>query len=121
MNFKPCSEKEIADRKIWAKAVYPFEILDAAEKVSQSGGNPMIELKMKVFGPDNSARVMTDYLVAKRAEKLRHAAAACGLLDKYERGSLTDSDFRAKRGKLKLGVEKGKSGYPDRNVVVDYL
>jgi hypothetical protein len=121
MNFKPCSEKEIADRKLWAKAVYPFEILGAAEKVSQSGGNPMIELKVKVFGPDNSARVMTDYLVAKRAEKLRHAAATCGLLDKYERGSLTDSDFRAKRGKLKLGIEKGKNGYPDRNVVVDYV
>lgn len=121
MNFKPCSEKEITDRKLWAKAVYPFEILDAAEKVSQSGGNPMFELKVKISRPDGSARTITDYLLEKRPEKLRHASATCGVLDKYERGSLADSDFRAKRGKLKLGIEKGKNGYPDRNVVVDYV
>jgi hypothetical protein len=65
--------------------------------------------------------VIPDYLVEKRAEKLKHAAAACGLLDKYETGSLPASDFRGKRGRLKLAVEKGKNGYADRNVVADYL
>ena len=121
MNFKPCTEQEIADRKLWAKAVYPFEIMEAAEKVSQSGHNPMIELKVKITRPDGASRVIPDYLVEQRAEKLKHAAAACGLLDKYEIGSLADSDFRGKRGKLKLTVEKGKNGYPDRNVVADYM
>jgi hypothetical protein len=121
MNFKPCSEQEIADRRLWAKGIYPFEILNAAEKVSQSGGNPMIELKVKVSRPDGSSRVISDYLVEKRREKLRNAAAACGLLDKYKTGSLSGDDFVAQRGKLKLGIEKGKNGYPDKNVVTDYL
>ena len=121
MDFKPRTEQEIADSKLWAKAVYPFEITEAVEKVSQSGGNPMIELKLKILRPDGASRVIPDYLVEKRAEKLKHAAAACGLLDKYETGSLPAGDFRGKRGKLKLAVEKGKNGYADRNVVADYL
>jgi hypothetical protein len=121
MNFTPCTEQEIADRKLWAKAVYAFEIIEAAEKVSQQGGNPMIELKLRITRPDGFSRVITDYLVEKRIEKLRNALRACGLLDRYEAGSVTDSDFRGKRGKLKLGIEKGKNGYPDKNVVTDYV
>jgi hypothetical protein len=36
----------------------------------------MIELKVKVFRPDGSTRVISDYLLEQRAEKLRHAAEA---------------------------------------------
>jgi hypothetical protein len=121
MDFTPCTEQEIVERKLWAKAVYAFEITEAAEKVSQRGGNPMIELKLRITRPDGSSRVITDYLVEKRIEKLRNALRACGLLDRYEAGSVNDSDFRGKRGKLKLGIEKGKNGYPDKNVVTDYV
>jgi hypothetical protein len=120
MNFKPCTEQEIADRKLWPKAVYPFEITEAAEKVSQQGGNPMIELKVKIARPDGATRTITDYLLEKTPEKLRHCAAACGLLDRYLSGSLADSDLQGKRGSLRLGVEK-KKGYPDRNVIADYV
>jgi hypothetical protein len=38
----------------------------------------------------------------------------------YARGSLSDSDFRGKRGRLRLGVEK-KKGFPDRNIIADYV
>jgi hypothetical protein len=120
MNFKPCTEQEIADRKLWPKAVYPFEITEAEEKVSQQGGNPMFELKVKISRPDGSVRTLTDYLLEKTPEKLRHCAVACGVLDRYERGSLADSDFQGKRGKLRLGVEK-KKGYAERNVIADYV
>lgn len=121
MDFKPCTEQEIAGRKLWAKGIYPFEIVDAIEKVSQSGGNPMIELVVKISRPDGESRVLADYLVAKRMEKLRNAAAATGLLDRYDAGSLPAADLRGKRGLLRLAVENGKNGYPDRNVVADYL
>jgi hypothetical protein len=120
MNFKPCSEKEIADRKLWAKAVYPFEIVAAAEKVSQSGGNPMIELKVKISRADGATRTIWDYLLEKTPEKLLHCCKATGLLDRYESGSLADTDFQGKRGQLRLGVEK-KKGCPDRNVIADYV
>lgn len=38
MIFRPRTVQEITDRKLWAKAVYPFEITEATEKVSQGGG-----------------------------------------------------------------------------------
>jgi hypothetical protein len=120
MIFKPCTEQELADRKLWAKAVYPFEITEADEKISQQGGNPMIELKVKITRPDGAARTITDYLLEKTPEKLRHCAAACGLLDRYLSGSLSDSDLQGKRGSLRLGVEK-KKGRPERNIIADYV
>ena len=120
MNFEPRTEKQIAEGKLWRKGTYEFEVIDAAEKTSQAG-NPMIELTLRLSDGNGSARVISDYLVAKRAAKLRHAAEACGLLDRYETGCLSDADFAGKRGRLKLGIEKCKKGYSDKNVVADYL
>ena len=120
MIFKPCTEQEITDRKLWAKAVYPFEITEATEKVSQQGSNPMIELKVKITRPDGTSRTITDYLLEKTPEKLLHCCKVTGLLDRYLGGSLADSDFQGKRGSLRLGVEK-KKGYPERNVIADYV
>jgi len=54
-------------------------------------------------------------------EKLSHAAKACGLHDKYAAGSIEASDFLGKQGRLKLGVERGKDGYPAKNVISDYI
>ena len=105
----------------WPKGEYDFEILDAWEKKS-AGGKEMIELKVQVSDGDGETRTLRDFLLSKRAEKLRHCAAVCGLIDKYVTGLLSNDDFVGKRGRLKLGVEKDKSGkYPAKNVVVDYL
>jgi len=123
MNFKPCTEQELADRKLWPKGDYAFEITDAEEKVSQQGGNPMIELKVRISRPDGVPKTLTDYLLEKTPEKFRHCCEACGLLAKYDTGVVADDDFVGKRGRLRLGIEKAKkhSGYPDRNVIADYL
>ena len=120
MQFKPCSDQEIEEKKLWAKGDYPFEITDAEEKTSQ-GGNSMFQLGVKISRADGGTRTLTDYVLPKRAEKFKHCCAACRLLEKYETGVLSDDDFVGKRGKLRLIVEKGKNGYPDRNVIADYL
>ena len=112
MNFKPCSEAEIADRKLWPKGDYAFEITDASEKVSQQGGNPMIELKVKISRPDGASRVISDYLVEQRAEKLKHAAAACGLLDKYESGSLPGGRIPGQARQTQAGRREGQERIP---------
>ena len=64
---------------------------------------------------------MLDLATITLPSRLRHAAAACGLLDKYLNGILSDDDFVGRRGKLKLTIEKGTKGYPDKNVVADYV
>jgi hypothetical protein len=121
MNFQPKTEQEIAENKLWPRGDYDFEIMDAREKNS-GAGNEMIELKVKITRPDGSSRVVTDYVLPKRPEKFLHCCAACGLLDKYRKGLVADDDFVAKRGKIKLGIEKDrKHTYPDKNVVLDYI
>ena len=119
MQFQPKTEKEIAESKLFPKGEYDFEIIDAVEKAS-AAGNDMIELKLRISNGDGMARVLTDYLLPKRAAKLRNCCAACGVLEKYESGVVSDDDFPGKRGRLKLTVEK-KKGWPDRNVVADYV
>ena len=122
MNFKPCSEQEIAEMNLWKKGEYPFEILNAFEKASKTSGKPMIELKLKLSNGDGQGKTIKDYLMQQMPGKLRHAAIVCGLLDKYLSGSLADVDFVGRTGRLKLGVEKDKSGqYPPKNVVLDYV
>lgn len=120
MNFEPKDEKQLAESRPLRAGVYPFEILEAWEKTSNAG-NPMIELKVQIEA-NGASRTLPDYLLAKgiRAEKLLHCCIACGLRDKYDSGSVADEDFRGKRGRLRLGLEK-KKGFPDRNVIEDYL
>lgn len=122
MNFKPRTEKEIAESKLWPRGIYAFEVVEAADKQSQKSNRPMIELKIKVTDGRKAGRIVTDYLLNETPEKLRHAADACGLLDKYETGNVSGEDFLHKRGRLKLRIEKDKNGkYPDKNVVADYV
>jgi hypothetical protein len=119
MQFQPKTEKEIAESRLLPRGEYDFEIIDAKETTS-AAGNDMIELKLRVSHGDGSPRTLTDYLLARRAGKLRNCCSACGVLDKYESGVVSDDDFPGKRGRLKLAVEK-KKGWPDRNVIADYV
>jgi hypothetical protein len=78
------------------------------------------ELQVKVGRRDGATRIVKDYLMVQRAEKLMHAARACGVIEKYHAGSLSDDDFVGKCGSLRLGIEKSKE-YPDKNVILDYV
>jgi hypothetical protein len=98
MRFQPPSEAEIEARKLWPKGVYPFEIFDAEEKLSASKGNPMIELKVKLGRRDGATRIVKDYLMVQRPEKLMNAAKACGVIEKYHAGLLAADDFVGKCG-----------------------
>jgi hypothetical protein len=124
MNFAPKTpaqiQKEAADGKPLPKGVYEFEIVESWDKTSQAG-NDMIELKVSVMANGHGSRTLPDYLVAKRAAKLRNCAAACELLSEYETGMLCAADFEGKRGKLRLDIEKGKGAFKDRNIIEDYI
>jgi Protein of unknown function (DUF669) len=119
MQFQAKSEQEIAESRLLPKGEYDFEILDAEEKTSKAA-NSMIVLKVRVSNGNGVARTLTDYLVAQSAGKLRNCCAACGILDKYDNGVVSEDDFPGKRGRLKLVVEK-KRGWPARNVIADYV
>jgi hypothetical protein len=120
MKFKPFTEREISDQRLWAKGDYAFEIIDGKEQVSQAG-NPMFRLKLRVSRPDGTALTITDFVLPILAAKFRACCCACGLLDQYSTGTLCADAFLGRRGRLRLGVEKGENGYADRNIVLYYL
>jgi hypothetical protein len=120
MKFNPSTEEDLAARAIWTSGIYPFRILDAEEKLSSGKGNPMLELKIEITKRDGSTRIVRDYLLAQRPEKLLHAARVCGVSDKYLAGELEADDFVGKTGKLKLGIQRSKE-WPTKNVVQDYI
>ena len=119
MKFTPRTEDEIADSRLLKKR--DLRLRDSAFDKDSKAGNQMIELKIRVSNGNGETRVLGDYLLEKRPDKLLHAARACGIEEKYKTGSVPAVDFRGKRGRLKLAVEKGKNGYPDKNVIADYI
>lgn len=120
MKFTPKSENEIAADGLLTPGIYGFEIMEAEDQISKAG-NEMIKLTVHVFD-DGEPVTIFDYLMEKVAYKLRHAAAACGLLDDYERGALDAADFQGKTGRCKVVIQKDKAGqFPDKNGIADYL
>ena len=121
MNFEPKTEKQLAENRPLHVGVFQFEILEAWEKTSDAG-NPMFELKVQITNGNGISRTLADYLLPKgvRAEKLLRCCIACGMREKYDSGALSHDDFVGRRGRLRLGLEK-KKGFPDRNVIEDYL
>jgi hypothetical protein len=119
MNFEAMTQKEIDDNRLLPKGDYDFEVIDAWETRS-SAGNDMIELQVRISANGHS-RTLADYLLAQRPEKLLHCTQACGIEDRYNAGQVADNDFKGKRGRLRLGVERARQGYPPRNVIADYI
>lgn len=123
MRFTPKTEKQIQEERfpVLPKGIYSFEILNAEEKKSQKG-NDMMVIKLKVFKRDGSHTLVTDYITEHVAHKLRHLCVNTGLEKAYEAGSLNAADLQGKSGRVKLYVQKDKSGqYADRNAVDDYV
>lgn len=133
MKITPRTEKELAERNLWPAGKYTFEVNEhiafgqktfSTEEKKSSKGDDMIVLAMLVYNEEGEARPFLDYLVNIESVefKIRHAAEACGILDKYNAGELTADDFIGKTGELKLRVGKATEKYPTpRNEVGDYV
>lgn len=123
MQFKPKTEREIAEMNLLPKGEYSFEICQSDETVSKASGMPMLVITLKLYDQNlHACGRVTDYLLESMAHKLRHAAYGCGIGDKYETGTIQASDFRGLTGMVKIGIQQDKAGkYPDKNVVVDYV
>lgn len=123
MRFQPKTENEIAAAGLFPAGEYNFEITDASEETSKAG-NDMLKLVATVYNGAGQQTLVFDYLVdtERTAYKIRHFAAAVGLLPAYERGQLTAPDCVGRAGRCKLAIVKDKNGqYPDRNGIADYL
>ncbi len=119
MNFTPKNENELSN--LLPDGEYDFEVIDAQDKKSQKSGADMIMLKIAIWQGDRISCYLFDYLLESVAFKLRHCCDACGLLDKYQSGSLDATQFIGRTGKAKIIIQKDKTGqYPDKNAIKDY-
>jgi hypothetical protein len=123
LNFEPKEENDLID--LLEVGDGDFEVIEAVEKHSKSNGNPMIELKLKVWDSKGQEGIIFDYLMLTGSNfslrKIRHFCYSCGLEALYDQGSLSASDCDGKAGKLKIDFQKGTNGYQDKNTVKDYI
>lgn len=102
MQFTPESEEDIDKAMLLAAGTYDFEVIDAKDAVSKKG-NEMIALTLRVFSPDDSTRVLSDWLLPEPAlakKKLARFCRAVGLEAKYELGLVTAADCDGRSGKV---------------------
>jgi hypothetical protein len=96
--------------------------LRGMESRRSKAGNDMLVARWSIHDGEGDVEIL-DYLTdAKRnALRLRHLAAAFGVLDKYESGSLEASDFTLGRMvTAQVVIEKATRMYPAKNAIEDY-
>ncbi len=121
MQFKPKTEKELAEAGLLQPGKYPFEVIEAKDTISKASGNDMIALKLRVFDGARQ-QIINDYLLESVAHKLRHACDVMGLLEDYNSGELKADSLVGKSGWVKIAIKKDKTGqYNDSNEVKDYV
>lgn len=121
--YTPKSEEQLVEESLLQEGTYDFEVIDTDDRPSKKG-NEMITLKLAVFAGDGSQRHIFDYIAFGTnfgERKFRHAAEACGLMDIYNSGKMTDQDFQGASGKLILKKQEGTVEFPAKNVVAEYL
>lgn len=119
MKFTPKSEKEINDERLLPEGEYSFEV-SGAEAAQSKKGNDMIVLTVRVYKPDGSFVLVTDYLLEAMLYKLLHFCQAVGLEEKYNQGILDANDCIGKTGVLKLKIDP-EGDYPAKNSIKDYV
>ena len=123
MKFNSMTKEQIQELNLMQPGIYNFQVTDALDQKSKNG-NDIIKLILKVWDNDGRERVIFDYLVDVAAfhYKLRNFAETSGMLDKYDHGNIDADDCKNKLGKLKIIIQKDKTGqYPDKNAVADYI
>jgi hypothetical protein len=123
LQFEPKKEEELIDLLETGEGNY--DVLEATEKYSKSNGNPMIELKLRVWDSKGQEGTLFDYLMLTGSNfslrKIRHFCYSCDIGHLYEKGSLAALDCVGRQGKLKIDFQKGTNGYQDKNTVKDYI
>ena len=121
INTEPKTEKEIQEMSNIPAAEYDFNILMAEDTVSKTSGNDMIKATLGIYVDGAIKRKIPDYLMPSMAAKLRHFCDTTGLLSQYEAGTLEAADLIGRSGRVKIGIEPEKNGYPAKNFVKDYV
>lgn len=124
LSFVPKSDKELAEALLLPEGAYDFEVAKAIVKASKSG-NPMMEVGLKIWDEHGATTYVYDYLMTNNIRmefKIKNFCKALGLIDKYESGTIEETDCVGKCGKVLINISKDKNNqYPDKNSVKNYV
>lgn len=121
MQFTPKTEEEVDTRVLLPAGEYDAAVTQASDEISKSKGTEQIHLVLRVTDDDGHTNVVHDYLLEAMPGKLRHFCVATGMEAEYESGELSAAHCSGMDVRVRLGIEKGKDPYPDKNVVKDYI
>ena len=119
MNFVPKTAAEIALKSKPLTGIFPATVHTASDEISKKGV-PMIKLDVTVYIGDKSTE-KTTYLHPAMEVLVYHFCEHAGLLDAYNAGALSAEMCEGRDVMVKLGIEKGKDGYPDKSVIRDFV
>lgn len=124
MQFTPKSEEEVQAAQLAPVGLQPFTVLEAAivfSKSAKNSGKVMMKLKLNVQADDGFDYHIYDYIAPWFMEhKFRHFFFATNHGSDYEAGKVTPEEFVGCEGYCDIGVQKGKDGFPPKNIVRDY-
>jgi len=115
---------------------YPGVIESAVDKISESSGNPMMDMILSIFDKNGKSYSVRDFLPYTRnmAWKMIHCAESSGLLKEYQDKKFCSSLVVGKNVLVRVSLEKGGeipehklkgkapgAKYPDKNKVEDYI
>ncbi len=124
--YKVLTEEQDKMRNLVPAGQYAFLITKVEEKRTKNGKYDMLELSLSLWDIDGRERKLRDWVVLmdEMDWKLRHLAATCGLLDRYEDQLLEARDFMDKKGVVKIGLKDSQNEFGEMiktNSVVDYI
>jgi len=125
MQFKPKSEKEIMEANIWPKGEYDFECVKSERAVSgpasKTPGTEFIKIVLMCYRDDGAQRLVNAILHPAMDAQLRHFCVIGNLMERYEKGTLSEYDCLNVAGRLKLKVKEAEGNFPAKNEVQDYV
>lgn len=100
---------------------YDAEVIKAEEKISAKG-NDMIAIVLRVFHDGSVPVLVNDYLLDSVPDKLKRFCESAGLINEYEAGELDADGCKGASVRVKLKIDKDKTGdFPDKNAVAGYV
>jgi hypothetical protein len=119
MKVTPRTEEELEMDGLLPEGTYPFSVQQAEEKVSKKG-NAMIKLTLRLYGENGREGIVWDYLMDSMPQRLAQFCRFTGLEDRYNAGEVEAPDCENREGYVTIRTEKGKDGFPPKNVVHYY-
>jgi hypothetical protein len=137
-SYQVYSEQEAMNERfqLLKEGEYDAIISSSSDKISQSSGNPMMDMTITVYDENGKEHDVRDFLVFTKTMmwKVIHCATSAGLLQEYEAQKFCSDAVLGKRVRVKINMEEGGlipddklngklpgSKYPNKNKIEDYI